>query len=89
MFNSSNHRIEAALAIAALEREYGITAVGKARAELLMNERKYVGTARQGSRVGCRALRLLGWTERELDVLWEFESDAEQVYAMHYGNLIS
>jgi DUF1365 family protein len=89
MINYINHRIEAEMAIAALERVYGITAVSASRAELLMDEREYVGTARQGSRIACRALRLLGWTEQELDVLWAHDSDAEQVYAMHYGNLIS
>ena len=72
-----------------LEREHGITAVGYARTLLQADERKYVGRARQGSGDGCRALRLLGWTEYELQALWDSRGDAEMSYVTHYGSVVS
>lgn len=90
MFNYSYSRnLDAALAIAALEHLYGISACGKARLMLLLNERKHVARARCGSGEGCRALRLLGWTETELDTLWAHDSDSEQCFVTHYGTVWS
>lgn len=83
MFNTQQY------AMRALEEKYGITAVGRARVELLRDEFTHVRTARCGSGTGCRSLRLLGWTPNEFDVLWTFDSNAETAYATHYGNVIS
>lgn len=77
------------VSIRLLEMKHGITAVGSARQEIMRDERKFVASARQGSALGCRMLRLLGWSDDELETLWMIDSDAEMIYTLHHGQIAS